>query len=208
MNYKSRRIIACVIDLLLVFLLSTMISNVPYCNPYLEQYEVSLQEFNEESTTLLNNIGKDKSMNISNRYKKLYVSLDKYSIYNVLWILLFSFLYFVVFQYFTGGQTLGKKLFGLQVIDENGNNVRFGQLFKRNFLIGSTLISGIYIFLLLRLVLILTSISYGIYFSIGIGISFASLLFEIVFVVKFLSSKEGRALDDFFANTKVIDLRI
>lgn len=208
MNYKSRRIIACIIDLLLIFILSTMISNVPYCNPYLEQYEVSLEKFNDESNTVLNNLGTGESINITNRYKKLYANLDKYSLFSVLWIIVFSLFYFVFFQYYTGGQTLGKKLFGLQVIDEDGDNVKLSQLFKRNFLIGSTLISGVFIFLLLRLVLILTNISYNIYFSIGMGISLASLIFEIVFIVKFLSSKDGRALDDIFAKTKVIDLRI
>lgn len=206
MNYRFRRIIACIIDLFLVVLMTSMISNVPSCNPRIDDYNELIEKYNKETTVMLNKISSGEKVQFTKSFKDIVVKTDKSSLFVIIWFLIFSFLYFVLFQYYTGGQTLGKKLFSLQVVSNDGE-LKLSQLFKRTLLVGSSLFNGVIVFLILKVILSLINLSTNAYFVIYFGLTTASIIFEIVFIINYLLNKEGKALDDIFAKTRVVDLR-
>ncbi|MGP4039992.1 RDD family protein [Gracilibacillus sp. D59] len=51
----------------------------------------------------------------------------------IIMIFLLQFGYFIFFEYFWGGRTIGKRLLGIRVIQENGHNITFLSSIIRNF---------------------------------------------------------------------------
>ena len=49
-------------------------------------------------------------------------------------IFAFNFGYFIISEYFWGGRTIGKRILGIRVIQENGHNITFLSSIIRNFL--------------------------------------------------------------------------
>lgn len=49
-------------------------------------------------------------------------------------IFIFNFGYFIILEYFWGGRTIGKRILGIRVIQENGHNITFLSSIIRNFL--------------------------------------------------------------------------
>lgn len=110
-------------------------------------------------------------------------------------------LYFcVVPKYFLKGQTLGKKLTKIKVVNKDGSDVSFVNLWKRDCL-GMIMIEGCFMPLsnylrnVLMLVIGRSFTQYFIYFSFAAGfVSIAFLLFD----------RKGRMLHDLVGSTKVV----
>ena len=49
-------------------------------------------------------------------------------------LFVFNFGYFIILEYFWGGRTIGKRILGIRVIQENGHNITFLSSIIRNFL--------------------------------------------------------------------------
>ncbi|MBS6374746.1 MAG: RDD family protein [Erysipelotrichaceae bacterium] len=121
----------------------------------------------------------------------------------LLLIILFflQILYFCVIpKYLLKGQTLGKKLTKIKVVNKDGSEVSFLNLWKRDIL-GMIVIEGCfmplsnYIRNVLMLVIGRSFTQYFIYFSFAAGfVSIAFLLFD----------RKGRMLHDFIGSTKVV----
>ena len=106
--------------------------------------------------------------------------------------------YYVVFQYMNKGQTLGKKLLRIQVVDKNTQkptSILKGLL--RSFIVLSILSGTLGIILLY----ILNQNSYLTSYLILLMIE---LIFTLVTVMLVLYKKDGRGLHDLIANTIVI----
>lgn len=210
-KYTYRRISAFLIDIMLVTLISTLFSSINYVNPLMNDYEVAYKEYQEvyqkESETLL----KETSFKSIDKYckalgKTMY-KLDYTLIFNNLYYLLFYFLYFVVFAYFTNGQTLGKKLFKLKIVDKNNNKVTFKNLIFRSIVNGSTLFMGINIIVIIQLLSLLIN-NYNIYFYFNMFVTSISFIIDIVILILLIVNKEHRSIDDIMGKTKVVDVNV
>ena len=106
--------------------------------------------------------------------------------------------YYVVFQYMNKGQTLGKKLLKLRVVDKDTNKpISILKGLLRSFLILSIL-SGTLSIILLYIVNKKT------YFPIYSGLLLIEGIFSLTTIMFILYKKEKRGLHDLMTNTVVI----
>lgn len=206
-KYVYRRISAFLIDVFLVTFVSTVFSSISYVNPFIENYKVAYDEYREiyksESESVLTNPTIKNVVDYSNKMSKQIYKIDYSMLFNNIYYLVFSFLYFVLFAYFTNGQTLGKKLFKLKVVRQDGEKVKLSNLMLRTLLSGSSIFMGVNIIVVIQLLLLLISQN-QVYFYAILFSSMISYVIEIIGLV-LLFSKEHRSLDDIIASTKVID---
>lgn len=206
-KYVYRRISAFLIDIFLVTFVSTIFSSISYVNPFIENYKVAYDEYREiyksESESVLTNPTIKNVVDYSNKMSKQIYKIDYSMLFNNIYYLVFSFLYFVLFAYFTNGQTLGKKLFKLRVVRQDGEKVKLSNLMLRTFLSGSSIFMGVNIIVVIQLLLLMISQN-QVYFYAILFSSMISYVIEIIGLV-LLFSKEHRSLDDIIGSTKVID---
>ncbi|SFL94711.1 Uncharacterized membrane protein YckC, RDD family [Gracilibacillus orientalis] len=62
----------------------------------------------------------------------------------IIMIFLLQFGYFIFFEYFWGGRTIGKRLLGIRVIQDNGHNITFLASIIRNFVRLIDMLPGAY----------------------------------------------------------------
>lgn len=206
-RYTYRRISAFLIDMFLVVLVATLFSGIKYMNPLMDNYEEAYSEYStlykESSSDLLKSTNFNEITKFSKKMGKAIYKLDlATSLINV-YYLIFYFLYFVVFAYFTDGQTIGKRMFKLRVVGNDGKKVKFSSLFLRGLVNGSTLFMGVNIMIIMELLcLLLPQNEIYIYATAGIGV--ISYIIEITALV-LLFTKSHRSLDDYVGKTKVVD---
>lgn len=206
-KYVYRRISAFLIDIFLVTFISTIFSSISYVNPFIGNYKVAYDEYREiyksESESVLTNPTIKNVVDYSNKMSKQIYKIDYSMLFNNIYYLVFSFLYFVLFAYFTNGQTLGKKLFKLRVVRQDGEKVKLSNLMLRTFLSGSSIFMGVNIIVIIQLLLLMIPQN-QVYFYAILFSSMISYVIEIIGLV-LLFSKEHRSLDDIIGSTKVID---
>lgn len=206
-KYVYRRISAFLIDIFLVTFVSTIFSSISYVNPFIENYKVAYDEYREiyksESESVLTNPTIKNVVDYSNKMSKQIYKIDYSMLFNNIYYLVFSFLYFVLFAYFTNGQTLGKKLFKLKVVRQDGEKVKLSNLMLRTLLSGSSIFMGVNIIVVIQLLLLMIPQN-QVYFNAILLSSMISYVIEIIGLV-LLFSKEHRSLDDIIGSTKVID---
>ena len=206
-KYVYRRISAFLIDVFLVTFVSTVFSSISYVNPFMENYKVAYDEYREiyksESESVLTNPTIKNVVDYSNKMSKQIYKIDYSMLFNNIYYLVFSFLYFVLFAYFTNGQTLGKKLFKLKVVRQDGEKVKLSNLMLRTLLSGSSIFMGVNIIVVIQLLLLMIPQNQVYFYAILLS-SMISYVIEIIGLV-LLFSKEHRSLDDIIGSTKVID---
>lgn len=206
-KYVYRRISAFLIDVFLVTFVSTIFSSISYVNPFMENYKVAYDEYREiyksESESVLTNPTIKNVVDYSNKMSKQIYKIDYSMLFNNIYYLVFSFLYFVLFAYFTNGQTLGKKLFKLKVVRQDGEKVKLSNLMLRTLLSGSSIFMGVNIIVVIQLLLLMIPQNQVYFYAILLS-SMISYVIEIIGLV-LLFSKEHRSLDDIIGSTKVID---
>lgn len=206
-KYVYRRISAFLIDIFLVTFISTIFSSISYVNPFIGNYKVAYDEYREiyksESESVLTNPTIKNVVDYSNKMSKQIYKIDYSMLFNNIYYLVFSFLYFVLFAYFTNGQTLGKKLFKLKVVRQDGEKVKLSNLMLRTLLSGSSIFMGVNIIVVIQLLLLMIPQNQVYFYAILLS-SMISYVIEIIGLV-LLFSKEHRSLDDIIGSTKVID---
>ena len=106
--------------------------------------------------------------------------------------------YFVVFQYMNKGQTLGKKLFKIRVVDKDDKHpISILKGLLRSFIVFSIL-SGVLSILFLFIV---NKNHYFVSYSV---LLFLEGIFTLITIMLVLYKKDGRGLHDMMANTMVI----
>ena len=217
MKIVFKRILAYMIDILLVSLISTLITSNSYINKdykkyneVYKKYEVVYDEYNESKENLQEKL-EDKKISqkeYDKEEKKLNTSFDKENInYNYKLIklsvipttisILVILLYFVVIQYCFNGQTLGKWIMKLRVVSNNKKKLNM-----LNFLIRSLILNGVLInSLSVILIILLSKNNYLVYNEIIYVVNYV-LEMAIIFMMVF--DKNNRSVHDYIANTKVI----
>ncbi len=140
--------------------------------------EVSLQVFTVESASIV------------------YQMASKQGVTTIMTLFL-TVLYFVVYQYYNDGQTMGKKIMKIKVVSNDSRSLTMNNYIYRACVIDSLLVN-IFIFILLLF-------GKDMVYFVGAG-TLRLIDYSILFVsaIMVLSSKNGRALQDVLANTKVI----
>lgn len=211
MGYKRARISAFLVDIFFVVVLTVLIGNVSFLNPGLYTSDDAYTKYMEVYDELLTNVNTTDEVKINEINDKMKVVVKDYEKSNkfiYLYYLIFTFIYFVIFQWWNKGQTLGKKLFKLKVVDDNEENPNIFKYILRTLFNGSSLIMGVNFILLVRLIfLFIGGISTNTFYNIYLGTQYAAYIFELVFIVVYLVNKKNKGLDDIIAGTKVISTK-
>ena len=211
MGYKRARISAFLVDIFFVVVLTVLIGNVSFLNPGLYTSDDAYTKYMEVYDELLTNVNTTDEVKINEINDKMKVVVKDYEKSNkfiYLYYLIFTLIYFVIFQWWNKGQTLGKKLFKLKVVDDNEENPNIFKYILRTLFNGSSLIMGVNFILLVRLIfLFIGGIGTNTFYNIYLGTQYAAYIFELVFIVVYLVNKKNKGLDDIIAGTKVISTK-
>lgn len=193
--YFFPRAIAYVIDMLLIsiasFCILLLIPKNDNYKQYSEQYEQIQSDFISEKIT---------SQEYVNKSVDIVYNIDSNNVISMIIEVILIILYFVVFQFYNNGQTVGKKLMKLRVVSIDNNKLTLNQITYRALIINSILVNILVIGSLLFL-----SKNYYYYASMGLQMLSVSIVFVTLMMI--LIRKDGRGLHDVISGTKVIQER-
>lgn len=195
-NIKFRRISAYLIDYLFVFLLLTMLSQIRVLNPSYEEYAESYVRYEE----IMDDLTVDNAVEIakSKEYMQVNYDLSKYSVSISIISLVVYLAYFVGFQKWNNNQTLGKKLFNIQVVGNENKKVGWLQLLWREVV----LYNLIWEVLAIVSIWVFNYEGYMYASSLLTFIAGAIIWVNIFFVV---IRNDSRGIHDLLAKTKVVE---
>lgn len=212
-----KRVIAYMIDILIVSLISTFITSNVYINKdykeymktsdeydaFYEGYVDSIEELQEklEDEEITQDEYDKKEEKLTSTFDKKIIDynykLIKLSTISTTISLLVILLYFVVIQFYFNGQTIGKKIMKLRVVSNSDKKLNIFNYLLRSLILNEVLINGLNVIM----VLVLSKNNYLIYNEIIYVVNYVlemALIFMIVF------DKNNRGIHDYVANTKVI----
>ena len=162
-----------------------------------EKENISSEEYDSKCLILVNKYNNKMSEEyVTSKIDYLYYMTEKYSIFLYVINVITCLLYFGLFQGFTYGQTLGKKLTRLKVVSSDGNNVSYKQLIFRTILLYNIIYYiGLIIFSLVAGESLFIKAAQ--YLSI-----FSTALLTIIGIMIVLNGRRG--LHDVITKTKVI----
>lgn len=204
---KYRRFLAFIIDMFIVSSLAILLSSNYHYNPELYEMDEAYKEFEAIRPTLETFEFDDKVDEFFKDGSKKIYAVVKSQVYIYGWYIIFYFFYFVIFAYFTGGQTLGKKITKLKIVKKDGSPVGIKNLLLRSLTNGSSYFLGTNIFIILSIIGVVAfngQIAYIWYCIICYLIGFT---IEAINIVMYIFGKDNMCLNDKISGSKVIVLR-
>ena len=159
----------------------------------------------------INNVVNDKINDLTNQYRSGDITIDEYSEKiiplnyelskrklpaNIATVVVFIG-YYVVFAYFNKGQTFGKKICKIKVVNNDGDKPSIWNMLVRSLFIYG-IITSLYSIVTINF-LSMNDFSY----SVSV-ISIIECMFIVITVLMMLYKKDGRGLHDIIAKTNVI----
>ena len=192
MDITLKRIIAYLIDIILISTVTYFLTKITFLNPYYDEYQETYNTYTE----LLDeeNVDNDKLIELN-------YDLYKYQIYKTGISTCTLLLYFGVFAYLSKGQTLGKKLMKIKVTSNKDKKLNVGNYLLRIFILNNMIFSiwvaiSVYIF-------DSTTFYYVVYVT--------SLVESLVLMVNLLMitlRKDNRGIHDLLAGTIVVPTEV
>lgn len=195
MDISLKRVVAYLIDIVLVTLIATLITNVKVFNPYYERYNENYDKYAE----LLNKYRENEID--EEEYQKEFIPLnyelskDSTIAGGVTIALLVA--YFGIYQGLAGGQTIGKKMMKIKIVGTKAEKVNAGL-----YILRCVILNNIIFRILLLIGPFITNASTFNTFSYVIEILEGAV--ECAIFVMIMLRKDGRGLHDYLAGTKVI----
>lgn len=189
---KYKRIMAYIIDIILISMVVSLICNSSFLKKYTEKYTE-----NSTAVTELYSDLSDKTVDeVSDKIHTYAYDQSKYGIiYNVVEIVLYIG-YFVFFQFYNKGQTIGKKLLKIKLESSNNNKLSLPRLLLRSLILYGTIIT---IINMISVSLLNVDNFYNVYLFTG---SLDSLI-SLATILMILFRKDERGIHDIISNTKV-----
>lgn len=191
-NLAFRRVLAYVLDFFLVSFLAALIS-MPFLN-----YN-SIDNLSRNATEVLNEAASNEEdidayfSTTSSLYYKLNKSIGLTSFLQIV----LCVLYFVVYQFYNNGQTIGKKLLKIRVVSNNQENLTIDNYIYRAFIVNSVLANILsFIFLLF--------FKEDLWFTSTFFVSSLNYAVLAVCLIMITLNKSGCGLHDIVSNTKVV----
>ena len=190
--YFFPRLVAYIIDVTLV---SIVCSGILFLFPKNENYSKYLKEYQEVQTNFIDN--KIEADEYIHKVADITYDIDYSNVLSMIVEVVLLILYFIVFQFYNKGQTFGKKLMKLRVVNNNGNELTLNQVTCRALIIDSILIN-----LFMIAALLFSGRNYYYYSSLSLQILSGIIIFVTLMMIFF--RKDGRGLHDVVTGTKVI----
>ena len=197
--YFIKRLGALILDMIIVSIVVSMLTFFVNNN---SNYEKLTKEYNDVMEQAMDKKTSPKE------YKKLLskasdisYDLSKQTVVVSFVSLTIYILYFIVFQFYNKGQTIGKKLMKIKIESNDGKDLTMNQLAVRSLIINSILAN-----LILLAVIILGS--KDVYFVSSTTVSMIQYIIIFTTAIMILFRKDKRGLHDVITNTKVINEKI
>lgn len=192
---------AYVIDMFIIAILISLITSIRFLNPHYEEYQETYEKYSEYYTDYLN--GSTTLEEYTNNTDDIMVNLYKYGFTNYIIALVVVIGYFVIFQKYNKGQTIGKKLFKLKVVSLENNDVTIDKYLLRIFPMYIISYGGI--FSLIACILFPYILSVNVFAKWISAVTIANTLLGFIDAEFAIIRKDKRAFHDIISNTKVID---
>ena len=183
-----QRFFAYIIDILIVVILLNLVTyniNFDKRNDLMSEITEYLTEYDPANTEDAN-----KLLDLQYQYNKESILVDTVSV-------AITIGYFVIFQYFNKGQTIGKKLLKIRISGKDNKQVGIGQLILRSIIIYQILVN------IVNLILI-TTVDKIFYWNIYSILTAAQSIFIVITMLFILYRKDKRGLHDIMSGTCVI----
>ena len=194
---KYKRIGAYLIDYFFISILVIMFSQIKVINPFYDKYLDNYEKYQEVmDNTDVDNIG---DIYKNQDYLVSYQNVIKYGSFVSVMSMLCYLLYFVGFQKWNKDQSLGKKIFGLKVVDKNEKSPSVWKYILRTMLLYNLFVT----ILIIVLAFILGSKAFLIS---SIVINIIGYIFLYSNFLVFIFRKDNQAVHDIIVGTKVVEV--
>ena len=184
-----KRVIAYFIDILIVTFASSMLASISYLNPQLKKYEKIYEAYVEEYEKLdLKDVNREELADIN-------YQLDRSNIYGAVISITLTIIYFVVFQKYNNGQTLGKKLMGIKID---------GDLSLFKYFIRSLILYNL--FINIAKVILILNISKEKYIKLNDTLFIIALIIEVGIFIMVTMREDKRGLHDIIVDSNVVSI--
>ena len=187
----TNRLLAYLIDSIIVLLVSSIIA-IPLTSKKIESLEKELKTITKEYTN--QNIDMNTYLE---KNQDLNYQIQKESLSTNVVYLIVSIIYYVVFQYLNKGQTLGKKLLKIKVVNKEGNTPSLYQMILRTFITNQ-------IFTYLVTILLVLLATKEQFLSLYQTLNSLATIFIIVSALMILYTNNLQGLHDKMAKTLVV----
>lgn len=189
------RLVAYIIDTVIVFALMLGLAVILPAN---ENHRKYMDEYETIQAQLID--GKMNKNEFTNRYKDVVYDLDYTNTLVSLSQIVLFILYFIVFQYYNKGQTIGKKIMGIKVVSTKGKDITIDQIAIHSLIANSIIIN-------LLLVASVLFIGREYYYYASLGLQLINYFVIIVALLMIIFRKDGKGIHDVLANTKVVSIK-
>jgi uncharacterized RDD family membrane protein YckC len=193
--HSFTRIVAYIVDLIIVSLFLTIIT---YWIPVSKEYEESVKGQNE-LVDKYDVKGADMGAFAKEYYEYEYSINKETMVFSVLSVIV-SIGYYGTFAFYYNGQTFGKKLCKIKIVDSDGKDASHLSMILRASLVSGSLFSIFNI-----LFLFIANKSNYMYYYLPVQI--ISSLFLIVSALMIIISKKRKGIHDYLFKTKVIETK-
>lgn len=192
MDTSLKRIIAFVIDIVIVSLVVSLINLLPL-DPYKDKYKDAYEKYNE----VVQKSAEDEKNDYKNEIIELNYEVYKYRTYSSMFSATALILYFGVLPLVMNGQTLGKKIMKLRVVSNNEKKLNFWK-----YLIRIVILNNIWLSLInVGAVYVVSGVKF---YYVTYVISMLSSLIYMLNLIMVMFRKDNRGIHDMVAGTKVI----
>lgn len=188
-----RRIGAYIVDIIVITMISSMFVRIEFLNPKYDEYEKAYNEYIDFTSEVINN---PEKVNDSN-FNDITYNLSKTGLATSIITLVVTTLYFVGFQYINRGQTLGKKLFKIQVVDSENKKLKFYQVLVRALLIDKIATNAIS-------AILISTLSKDAYLTGSQYVELVDMAIMAASFILIMFREDGKGLHDMIAGTKVV----
>lgn len=195
MDTCLKRIVAYIIDILIVTVVVSAISMIPRIDPYKKDYEKAYNEYLD----IVSDAQNENSVDYKDRIIELNYDIYKYRVVSNIISVISLAGYFGILQMVMNGQTVGKKVLKIKVVSNNGKKLNFGNYFLR------TLILNNIFFTVINMIAVYILKGSNFYYFTYIVNMLQSTIYMILIIMMVLR-KDNRGLHDLLAGTKVIDV--
>ncbi len=193
--YFIQRLVAYIFDIIIISLISTIITM-----PLIDTKAV--EKYNDEAKQIATSYANhqiDVSTYLSKVVDISYDQMQVTGLSNIITIAILV-LYFIVYQIYNDGQTLGKKMMHIKIVKCDDGDLEMNDLILRNLFTNSILAD--------ILIATITLCGKNIYFYGSSVVKLFQFVFLLITVLMIMIRKDGRGIPDILANTKVVSLKV
>ena len=190
--YAFPRVLAFVIDFMIVTLLSSFVLSIV---PQNKNYAVYLEEYQKiQADFLARDIDPEEYVNKS---VDVIYDIDYSNVLPMIVEVVILILYYIVFQFYNKGQTIGKKLLKIRILSSDYKEVTMNQLIVRSLVVPAIASK----MLIIAMVLFMGK---NIYYYASFTVQGIQMAVFIIYIFMIMYSKTGRGIHDRLAKTTVI----